>query len=535
MLARRFLPKNLVLNFNFIKFNTMRILYNTCVADPFVFVAEKMQKDYDYEPVYWIGYDDDGSEELVKEHLPNTKYHNWRDAWKAVFPNDIEEEIKYVNLDIDMLRSLSMYELQGIKMMDRLDNDRYSFNFMEREQFYHNLMKGWMACLNVYRPDVVISGVNPHRVYDYVLYLVCKYRGIHFLNFQHTLCEERTFCVNGNYTIGDIFDKSYVAALNNTRLSPEDLAPEIKAQFDKVVKSYKEAAPQYMAVHKVNHKKYSNWFYLIGKGITTYSFFGKDKVKVKGDFSLKKRGTELKDAHFSLVETAEMMRKAQKYKNELNKLYSSLTSTPVDGEKYVLFPLHFQPEETTSPSGDIFVNQILVVETLLKNTPETYMIYVKEHPQQLQSHTAGHKSRIKDYYTYLSKLPRVKLMPLELNSYQLMKNATAVATITGTVGWEALMHHIPVIIFGFIWYEKMPGVLRVTDSASASRIMQFIADYKYDEHKVVSYLKAFEENTVYAYHYLDQKATMNMKTEDCAAILSQYIFKRVEYIYKQEL
>ena len=125
------------------------------------------------------------------------------------------------------------------------------------------------------------------------------------------------------------------------------------------------------------------------------------------------------------------------------------------------------------------------------------------------------------------KSPRVKLMPLELDTYSLMRNAKAVATVTGTVGWEALMHRIPVIIFGMIWYEKMPGVMRVTDSASAMNIMDFINNYSYDEHKILAYLMAFAENSFKAYHYAGRKRRTTIDEETCVNNLVTEILKCV--------
>ena len=167
--------------------------------------------------------------------------------------------------------------------------------------------------------------------------------------------------------------------------------------------------------------------------------------------------------------------------------------------------MHYQPEATTSPSGDLFVNQLLGVETILKNTPNNWFVYVKEHPQQFQNHLNGHTNRIKEMYSDLLKSRRVRLIPLERDSFSIMKNAMAVATVTGTVGWEAVMHRIPVIVFGLIWYENMPGVLRVTDSASAANIKTFIENYYFDEHKVLAYLMSVSNNTVRAYHYRGEK------------------------------
>lgn len=507
----------------------MRVLYNTCVADPFVYVAKQMEKEYGFEAVYWIGYDNDGSEDLVQKLLPNACYHPWRDAWKAIFPSDVAAKVESEHLDIDLLRENALNELLAMKMMDRLDGDRYSFNFMERERHYLKLFRGWMACFDLYKPDIVVTGVNPHRIYDYVLYIVCKYRKVPFVSFQHTLCPQRTFCTNGIFTVGDTFDKSLEHYLSIAgSLTKEDLSEEIRLPYEKVVKDYSEAIPVYMKQHNVDNRKNANLFYLAKKGLTKYSILNrKDKTLSKGELSLKKRNISLEKSRFSLFDMASMRISAIKYKKELSKLYNSLVSLPVENEKYILFPLHYQPEESTSPSGDIFVNQLLAVDAILNNTPEDYYIYVKEHPQSFQNHLSGHKSRIKEFYTDLISSKRVRLMPLEMNTYQLMQGAKAVTTITGTVGWEAVMHKLPVIIFGFVWYEKMPGVLRITDSKSATGIMSFIENYKFDEHNVLAYLKAYQDNTVYAYHYFGQKETTNIDTEACADTLAKYLKDRL--------
>lgn len=162
---------------------------------------------------------------------------------------------------------------------------------------------------------------------------------------------------------------------------------------------------------------------------------------------------------------------------------------------------------------------------LLKYTSDNYFIYVKEHPQQFMSHMLGHTNRIKEFYDDLIANPRVKLMPFELDSYSLMRNAKAVATVTGTVGWEAMMHRKPVIVFGMIWYEQCRSVLRVTDETSASKIMSYIENYCYDEHDILAYLMAFAKNSIRAYHYQGRKEKMNLSEEECVRnIIGKLLF-----------
>ena len=128
----------------------------------------------------------------------------------------------------------------------------------------------------------------------------------------------------------------------------------------------------------------------------------------------------------------------------------------------------------------------------------------------------GFTSRIPEFYQDLAASDRVRLMPLDWNSYQIMKDAAAVATVTGTVGWETIMHHIPVLVFGLIWYEHCPGVLRITDEASAARIPAFIEDFKFDENALLAYLMSFADHSVCAYHYNGRKKYFTISEDECA-------------------
>lgn len=506
----------------------MRILYNTCVADPWVKVAEKLQKEYGCEPVYWIGYNYDDSEHIVKDTFPNIRYQSYPDAWKGIFSDEIKEKSSECFIDIDFLDEIARYELQAIKMMDRLDYDRYSFNYMERERHFLNLMKNWMACIEIYKPDLVVSAVNPHRVYDYVLYLLCKKMHIKFICFQYSMCVERIYATDNFYSIGDIFDNDYCHYLSKGNLSKDSLPIEIKRQYEKVLKDYSEAAPTYMKTHVVMNRNYSNPLYLAKTFIKKYKFFGKDGMLVKGTLPVtmrKNRKYSLENSRDGVFEAIMIELNKQSYNRAMNKFYSSLTSLPVEGEDYIFFPLHYQPEATTSPSGDLFVNQKLCVETLLKHAPKDCCIYVKEHPQQFMSHMLGQTSRIKEFYTDLLDSPRVKFMALELDSYCLMRNAIAVATVTGTVGWEAIMHRKPVILFGMIWYEKMPGVLRIMNKETASNIISFIRSYTYDEQGILAYLLSFSNRSIKAYHYKGRKEKVELDESVCVDNLISEILR----------
>ena len=494
-----------------------KVLYNTSIADPFVKVAQRLQEENDYEPVYWIGFDYDHSDEIVPETFPNCVYQSYPDAWKGIFSKEIQEKAVESYLDVDLLSDLSRYELQAMTMMNRMDYDRYSFNYMERERHYLNLIKSWTAVLDMYQIDLVISSVMPHRVYDYVLYLLCKKRGIKFIIIQYSLCPARIYATDNLFSIGDLFMEDYQKYLDCKELTIESLPDDLRKAFVNVQKSYDQAKPYWVNQNEKRNRRYSNIFLLAKDYAKRYNLKGILKVISKGGVSVtmrKNRKYDLEDTWYSIIDILMIELKKMSYNKSIRKLYKTLASEPMVGETYIFLPLHYQPEATTSPAGDIFVNQRLCLETILKNTPDDWYVYVKEHPTQFNNHMLGHTSRLKVFYSDMLKSKRVRLMPQNLSTFGIMKNAKAVATITGTVGWEAIMHHVPVIMFGLFWYENMPGVLRITDSASAKRIMAFIEGYKYDEHKILAYLMSFADNSVLAYHYAGEKERTSVGNEE---------------------
>jgi len=111
--------------------------------------------------------------------------------------------------------------------------------------------------------------------------------------------------------------------------------------------------------------------------------------------------------------------------------------------------------------------------------PEGHLIYVKENPKQTE------KQRGPLFYNRLRALKNVRVVPLRESSVELIRGSLAVATITGTAGWEALFHGKPVLVFGSAWYREFPGVTTFTDDLDVS---QFLRTVPPDEAEIVSFL-----------------------------------------------
>lgn len=117
------------------------------------------------------------------------------------------------------------------------------------------------------------------------------------------------------------------------------------------------------------------------------------------------------------------------------------------------FALHLQPELTTSTLGfGLYQNQLLALRhfsNLCRNNDMD--VIVKENPKQSPSH------RELFFYKEICELPNVHFVT-EGHSIDYIKQSQVVATITGTVGLEALSFGKHVICYGNSFYKDFDGV-----------------------------------------------------------------------------
>jgi hypothetical protein len=132
------------------------------------------------------------------------------------------------------------------------------------------------------------------------------------------------------------------------------------------------------------------------------------------------------------------------------------------GGPYVVFLMHYQPEESTIPRGGVFSQQVNAIVKLRSLLPPEVKILVKENRATFRAPLAlaiGVRSR--RLYEAITALPQTYLVALERNTFDLIDGALAVATITGTAGLEALCRGKKVIIFGDANYKAFRGVIRL--------------------------------------------------------------------------
>ena len=135
-------------------------------------------------------------------------------------------------------------------------------------------------------------------------------------------------------------------------------------------------------------------------------------------------------------------------------------------KKFVYFPLHLQPEMTTSALGDQYSDQLLAVERTAEMIPDDWQIYVKEIPMQ----TGQMRSPM--FFHRLRRIKNVHFLSSHADTHELTDHAAFVATVTGTVGWEAICKGKKALVFGRPWYVSLPGVIPYRNGLTVDDILK---------------------------------------------------------------
>lgn len=156
--------------------------------------------------------------------------------------------------------------------------------------------------------------------------------------------------------------------------------------------------------------------------------------------------------------------KRKEYQKNYNNSVTKYKDINLDTD-FIYFALHLQPELTTNPLGYEYDDQLLAIERLSSIVPENWKIYVKENPIQ------GYYQRDPFFFERLKKIKNIILVEKTFDTMTLIKKSKFVATITGSVGYEAVCEDKPALIFANTWYSSLPGVCMYHEGISVEDIM----------------------------------------------------------------
>lgn len=319
--------------------------------------------------------------------------------------------------------------------------------------YYHVLADSIARIMQEDRITHVLFFNVPHLTYDTIAYQIAKAMGIKTIVLLQSLFPNRFFSME------DVPSLGYFAPL----------ATE---------------APAF----PIDREKQLEWFYMKGiqqergqTGHLTWSGFAHFML-----YALRHRPLQALNPFFTVPWLYKMHKVNQalpKWRDPFStyfhldnfNYYENLLryeENPIDLETpFVYFPLQFQPEMTTATLGGRFRDQALALERLADLLPDNVRILVKENPKQ------GGYMRGTLFYHRLARIPNLTILPSYANTHSLMQKSQFVATITGTVGWEAIRIGKPALVFGAAWYRQLPGAVNYRGDLTYEDIMATSIDH----------------------------------------------------------
>jgi hypothetical protein len=159
---------------------------------------------------------------------------------------------------------------------------------------------------------------------------------------------------------------------------------------------------------------------------------------------------------------------------------------PMTGERYVLYPIHFQPEASTLVQAPYYLDQAALIEDISKSLPVGYQLYVKEH-------VSNRGRRPLAFYKRISETFGVRLLGPDEDTWKLIRDAAAVTVITGTVGWEGLLFGKPVVTFGDVFYNECTLTHRAglfPKDQWHDVFRRAVFDHRHDEERLLEFVAA---------------------------------------------
>ena len=148
-------------------------------------------------------------------------------------------------------------------------------------------------------------------------------------------------------------------------------------------------------------------------------------------------------------------------------------------QKYVYYPLHFQPELTTSFYGEkYYSDQLLVLEKLNDLIPDNWIIYIKDHKIQTEY------QRPNSFFKRLQFIKKARLISKNENTYKLIRHSQFVSTVSGTAAYEAVCGGKPALIFGKIWWQNLPGIFKYNENININDIINYKIDHNLLSQKI---------------------------------------------------
>ena len=408
-------------------------------------------------------------------------------------------------INLSFQRYFRKYEHLFHLIISRYDFNT-SFNHFERIAYYRKLSSICLSLIIDNKIDEIIFYDYPHHADSFLIYHIGK-----FFNINIKIISYLYIFKNYRMVIDNDYDARFANFLKDTKYDSKD-----KFFIDDLIKKYKKSE-KHIKPEYLQYKKYTIFFnsnsllYLLLKDLYRSLRRGlfKDSNYVistnsNRQFIDKKPPLEIYSVLLSFIGRLKVL--------NLKKNYKSYSVKPNFNFKFVLFCPNVQPEASTLPLANDFVDFRNIIELLEKYIPKHWKIFYKEHPLTFSLVKEAYLSKNKNYYKNIIS-DRLILIDYDFDTYKLINNSEFVVTPTGSIGIESLAKLKIVLNFGTAWWRNYKNVFNITDEEKLDNTLQLIIKNKINISELdlqTDVLNTFEKTIDFPHYYIENEKNIEL-------------------------
>ena len=402
--------------------------------------------------------------------IPNHNVINLSSYYNKLVNNDVDiiDESSLLPLDAELLEKMSFYEAAIYDLLDRYEFTKGGNDCHKRKNLYLKYLRFVNDLFKKHDITLVFMANIPHLLLGFTTYGYCKANNIPVIMWYSTTCVP--YKLVGGYLLNDIYNQ----------------IPELEGKNETYSKEEKEYSEYSSRVHAL-YEKYMPQEEKIESLVVWDQFM--EKTSVLDKIKTKINNWNNKASDLRLVDKFRYH-----YRLHSNKTYLKNNVKPANKDiKYLYFPLHYQPECTSMPLGGVYVNQLLVIKMISSLLPDDVMLYVKPHPNPSRVAT-------KAFYKEIAECRNTLVIGSNVSTYDLMDNALATITLTGTAAIESIIRQRPVLMFGYFYYQYAPGVYHVKTIEECKKALDVVLkNIKVDKNQVLNFLSRMDDFIIDGY------------------------------------
>jgi hypothetical protein len=461
-------------------------------SDERQFIVDFLHAKYQWEPVALIGAS--RSQSWSEENYPEALYLNPMQLRKGQF--DYSKVGEPIPIDSQVIHRLSKYEKNFLQILE--DPTGWNYSFLERKTFYFEVLRFWHTVINNLKPDIFVSWTWPHTSMCYPLYLMCKYQW----NVDVIFGSPVPLFNNNYHLIGTTLDDycNPHDPVNELYQSGKEITPKpdvmeylLELRSDQaripkpIVDRYEQDSWDNSTSFRLKH-----FLRLVMATLVKGTGFKESPTSWKKN----KKPYYMSDSVMNKFQYFLFVEKIRNKNRGLKKSYVSLCVVPDFERNYVYFAAPYQPEAVTATNAGVYDDLFLVLDILASVLPDNWIIYYKEHPNTFSRATwaKGALRRDRYYYERLIVNEKIQLVNSEIETFRLIDNAKVVATVSGSVAWEAAVRGRPALSFGVAWYMGCKSIFKIETLQDAKTAMEKILNgYLPDQADVDRYANAIAQ------------------------------------------